>query len=173
MLPIHSQVCSLPRIGYSREVLLKLRRPSTCTWCNNSLQEEVIIPLGKCPCCGWLLAEQRQASCSTYSFPSNNQSCGEQLAGIGKQAGGGQAALFQGLYLNARSIPKHVAEIWDLLDEAKPDMCLFTETWLNKDATPVLTLAFLTEYSVVRLDRIGKRGGGLAIATRPPFSIRT
>lgn len=77
------------------------------------------------------------------------------------------------LCLNVRSISKHSQEIWDLLDDLKPDVCLFTETWLQECATPVLAVAFPENYSIIRLDRVGKRGGGLLVAARDPIQIRS
>lgn len=80
--------------------------------------------------------------------------------------------MFQGLYLNARSISKHAIELWDILDEHRPDIRLLTETWLQEHSSPAVAIAFPEEYKVSRLDRVGKRSGGLAVAIRDPHNIR-
>ena len=69
--------------------------------------------------------------------------------------------------LNARSIMNKTTALVDLFDETNLSVSIITETWLtNNEAVAQRTedLQYGEDISLIRKDRAGKRGGGVAIA---------
>ena len=64
-------------------------------------------------------------------------------------------------YLNARLVPCHVDNIRFLMHESGIDLLLVSETWIHSN-TP-LDMFYINGYTVHKVDREGKRAGGVAI----------
>ena len=75
---------------------------------------------------------------------------------------------------NARSIVKKVLDVYFevILQLDWPDMISITETWLRNDI-PDTVFSACKGYSVFRRDRCGKKGGGVAILTKPGVSCHS
>ena len=69
------------------------------------------------------------------------------------------------LLFNARSICNKVHELYQILCESKYDFIFITESWLNENITNSFLLLNYG-YSIFRKDRIGKKGGGVAVVFR-------
>ena len=65
------------------------------------------------------------------------------------------------IYTNARSIVNKFSEFELLIDECKPDIIGLTETWLHEDIQE--SEIKIPGYNTFRKDRVGKRGGGVAL----------
>ncbi|XP_041453069.1 uncharacterized protein LOC121406116 isoform X2 [Lytechinus variegatus] len=78
------------------------------------------------------------------------------------------------LHINARSLNRNFDDLQNLLDSLKHFRFTaigISETWLHQSSPPLFNLP---NYNLVRADRIGKRGGGVAfyVANHLNFKIR-
>ena len=73
-------------------------------------------------------------------------------------------------HLNARSIPRHIDEITNLLVETRLDVLAVSETWLYPNANSCLYN--IKGYNILRHDRINKRGGGVCIYSRNDLNTK-
>ena len=74
-------------------------------------------------------------------------------------------------HVNAQSIPSHYNELYDTFTNNNVHAVLISETWLKPE---LLSTAYsLPGFILLRNDRIGKRGGGVAIYLRAdlPYKI--
>ena len=78
--------------------------------------------------------------------------------------------LFNVCHINAQSVPSHYNELYDTFTNANVHAVLISETWL-KPELPSTTYS-LPGFVLLRNDRIGKRGGGVAIYLRADFPFR-
>ena len=69
---------------------------------------------------------------------------------------------------NIRSVYNKLDEISQLVESKQPDVCVFTESWLD-DNTPDDAVA-IPSYSVVRKDRSDRKGGGILCHLRSVLS---
>ena len=70
---------------------------------------------------------------------------------------------------NVRSISNKLDEATCLVGTFRPDVCIFTESWLD-DSTPNDAVA-IPFYSVARRDRRGRKGGGIICYIRSALSF--
>ena len=63
------------------------------------------------------------------------------------------------LLSNVRSVFSKIDECSELLRKQKPDLCVFTESWLS-DGIPNSAIS-IEEYCVLRRDRSDRNGGGV------------
>ena len=76
------------------------------------------------------------------------------------------------LLLNARSITTKIDDLICLSNEAVHEIICITETWLSDDVpTKILSLP---NFDIIRTDRSGRKGGGVAIYVHEtlPYRIR-
>lgn len=73
-------------------------------------------------------------------------------------------------HLNAQSIPQHYTELVESFKSAPIQAILISETWL-KPSLPSTSFG-LPGYVLIRNDRTGKRGGGVAIYLRDDFPYK-
>jgi hypothetical protein len=67
-------------------------------------------------------------------------------------------------HFNARSIPRHIDDISDIIGNSPLDVCGVSETFLNENCAPV---SFeVPGFSILRNDRFVRGGGGVAIYLR-------
>lgn len=72
------------------------------------------------------------------------------------------------LLSNVRSVFNKMDECSELLRRQKPDLCVFTESWLSDDIPNSAIL--IDEYCVFRQDRSDRNGGGLLCYVRDSLS---
>ena len=77
------------------------------------------------------------------------------------------------LQWNCRSLYPKLAEIVHINKTSNGDICIYTESWINKNVTTEMIA--LAGYNIFRLDRdprIGKtRGGGILVYVRDHLSV--
>ncbi|XP_078510003.1 uncharacterized protein LOC144769684 [Lissotriton helveticus] len=73
--------------------------------------------------------------------------------------------------LNCRSAPRHSSAIADLILSLDLDLIILTETWLTESSTPIMDILVPPNYHIIRLDRSGKIGGGIACIYRNNLSV--
>lgn len=110
------------------------------------------------------------SACSNDSYESANDTSmtlGETLSNIFAPI----SKNFNLCYINAQSIPAHHSDILDSFSSDAIHAVLVSESWLKP--TLPSTAFSLPNYTLVRNDRVGKRGGGIAIYLRShiPFKI--
>jgi len=66
-------------------------------------------------------------------------------------------------YLNARSVKNKSTDISDFICDNKLDMCAISETWLRESDAIVRGDITPAGYKLLHANRVGKRGGGVAI----------
>ena len=65
------------------------------------------------------------------------------------------------LYTNCRSVVNKFAELANMISESGPNVVCLTETWLTHETED--SCFSLPSYHIFRKDRLGGRGGGVAI----------
>ena len=69
---------------------------------------------------------------------------------------------------NVRSLNNKLDEVSHRISSEKPDICVFTESWLNDDSPD--SAISVDNYSVFRQDRQDRKGGGIVCYIRSVFS---
>ena len=68
--------------------------------------------------------------------------------------------------INARSVMPKLCSLADTLNELQTDICVLTETWIREDGRikeQLEDFECLSGYSMIRRDRVERRGGGIAV----------
>lgn len=68
---------------------------------------------------------------------------------------------------NVRSYMPKKETVEALLEDNSTDLAIFTESWLNPDIQDNELLSKTSSYIIHRLDRPGRRGGGVVVLTKP------
>ncbi len=74
------------------------------------------------------------------------------------------------LSFNARSIPAKYLDVYMLIEKTDCDIVAVTETWINASVPP--SLYEVPGYTLIRVDRKNKRGGGVAIYIKNYFQFK-
>ncbi|KAJ8732167.1 hypothetical protein PYW08_014897 [Mythimna loreyi] len=111
-------------------------------------------------------ADSSASSCND-SFSSLTETLGDQLR---QRFDTKSCRLFNVCHLNAQSIPSHYTELFDTFSLNNVHAVLVSETWL-KPELPSTTYS-LPGFVLLRNDRIGRRGGGVAIYLRADFPFK-
>ena len=74
--------------------------------------------------------------------------------------------------LNARSVKKKTADLFDYICDCKADLVAITETWLTTDDAAVRAELCPVGYKISDRPRTGRRGGGVALIYRDSLSVR-
>lgn len=67
-------------------------------------------------------------------------------------------------HINAQSLPRHYSELHDIFSSSQFHAIFISESWLKPSYSSLL--CSLQGYTLIRNDRIGKQGGGVAIYLR-------
>ena len=73
-------------------------------------------------------------------------------------------------YTNARSLLNKRTELGHRIDAENPEVIIITETWLTPDVTD--NEVNFPSYTVHRADRLGRKGGGVAIYLKKCLALR-
>ena len=73
--------------------------------------------------------------------------------------------------INTRSAVKHRSEIHDFLLHNDLDCLFITESWLSDDCNTILGELVPENYRILTENRIGQRGGGLAVIHKSHIAI--
>ena len=73
--------------------------------------------------------------------------------------------------INTRSAVKHRLEIHDFLLQNDLDCLFITESWLSDDCNTILGELVPENYRIITENRIGQRGGGLAVIHKNHITI--
>lgn len=73
-------------------------------------------------------------------------------------------------HVNAQSLKAHFSEFSDTFSDVRNHVVAVSETWLQEDTLDAAVA--LPGYNLVRRDRCGKRGGGVAIYVREELTVR-
>lgn len=63
-------------------------------------------------------------------------------------------------------------EIRDLLDDHEQAILFLVETWLNETSAPDILDAIPEDYAILRVDRAGQKGGGIAAIFRRDLQLK-
>lgn len=73
-------------------------------------------------------------------------------------------------YTNARSLLNKKTELGHMKDSENPEVIIITETWLTSDVTD--NEVNLPNFTMHRTDRLGRKGGGVAIYLHKRLALR-
>ena len=101
------------------------------------------------------------------SFCSIADTLGDSLRDIFKQQNN---RLLNVCHLNAQSVPSHFNDLYEAFYDSNVHAVLISETWLKPQ---LLSTSYqLPGFVLIRNDRVGKGGGGVAIYLRSDFPYK-
>ena len=77
---------------------------------------------------------------------------------------------FKAVQINARSLPKNIIELREVIKKTNFDAVAVSETWLTKHTPSDRTR--MDYFNIFRNDRKNKRGGGVAVFLRNHYNAR-
>lgn len=100
------------------------------------------------------------------SFTSLTDSLGDYVRKTSQQ----YQSHFNVCHINAQSVPSHYSELYEVFTSTNVHAILISETWLKPSL--LSTTYPLQGFTLIRNDRIDKRGGGVAIYLRSYLSYK-